>query len=44
MPDPAIADFIVLVLVLDTGSIHEYEDEDEDDVRIWVAHSGSQQP
>jgi hypothetical protein len=42
MPDPAIVDFIVLVL--DTGSIHEYEDEDEDDVRIWVAHRGSQQP
>jgi len=40
MPDPAIVDFIVLVL--DTGSIHEYEDED--DVRIWVAHRGSQQP
>jgi hypothetical protein len=40
MSDPAIVDLIVLVL--DTGPIHEHEDED--DIRIWVAHHGSQQP
>jgi len=38
MSDPAIVDLIVLVLVLDTGPIHE--DEYEDDVRIWLAHVG----
>jgi len=40
MSDPAIVDLIVLVLVLDTGSIQE--DEYEDDVRIWLAHRGVQ--
>jgi len=50
MSDPAIVDLIVLALVLalvlDSGPIHEdeYEDEDEDDVRIWLAHRGWQRP
>jgi len=44
MSDPAIVDLIVLVLVLDSGPIHEDEYEYEDDVRIWLVHRGCQKP